>query len=43
MTSTEQRRRARNHRVPGAGAPNWLLVLVAGAVTGVALLFRSVL
>ncbi|HET9977857.1 MAG TPA: hypothetical protein VFQ20_10500 [Burkholderiaceae bacterium] len=42
MTSTEQRRRARDHRVPGAGAPNWLLVVVAGAITGVALLVRAV-
>jgi hypothetical protein len=42
MTSNEQRRRARDHRVPGAGAPTWLLVLVAGAITGVALLVPTV-
>jgi hypothetical protein len=37
MTSTEQRRRARDQRVPGATAPNWLLVLVASVVTGAAI------
>ena len=31
--TNKDRQRQRNAQVPRAGAPNWLLVVVAGAVT----------
>ena len=39
----KQRQRQRDQRVPSAGAPNWLLVLVAGGITAVALITRTLI
>ena len=41
MATPKDRRRQRDLQVPRSGAPTWLVVAVAGAVTTLALIARS--
>ena len=41
MTTLKDRRRQRDMQAPRSGAPTWLVVAVAGAITTLALIARS--
>ena len=43
MTTPKDRRRRRDLQVPRSGAPTWLVVAVAGAITTLALIARGLL